>query len=102
MVRRWKPLQDSTYRGSVTRVQPGFEASRTGLGAMARMMAASTPRTSTSATATDENSVKPVTVYVPIKLTDTMGATGVPLLHGWPMGTKNCYFRGDLRRFWPS
>lgn len=71
MVRRWKPLQDSTYRGSVTRVQPGFEASRTSLGAMARMMADSTPLTSTSATATDEKTAKPVTVYVPIKLTAT-------------------------------
>lgn len=71
MVRRWKPLQDSTYRGSVTRVRPGSQAPRAGPGAMARMMAESTPHTSTSATATDENNVRPVTAYVPIKLTST-------------------------------
>ncbi len=99
MVRRWKPLQDSTYRGSVTRVRPGSAAHCTGAGAMARMMAASIPHTSTSARATDETNVKPVTVYVPIKLTRMLGASRVPLLNGRLRVNRKRDFQADMAVF---
>jgi hypothetical protein len=60
---------------------------------MARMMADSTPLTSTSARATDEKTAKPVTVYVPIKLTATMVQTEFHFSMAGGRGRKALFFR---------